>query len=64
MIIGYKDFYYNVNDMDRAVKFFETALGMSKVFGDQYWTNMKIGNLNLGLHWTEGAAVRFFFRPA
>lgn len=57
MIKGYTDFYYNVTDMDRAVRFYESALGMKKVFGDEYWTAMTIGNLKLGLHGTEGKPV-------
>ena len=57
MIKGYQDFYYNVKDMKHAVKFYETALGMTKAFGDEYWTAMTNGNLKLGLHWTEGAEI-------
>lgn len=56
MIKGVRDFYYNVKDMNRAVKFYE-ALGMTKVYGHDYWTSMKIGTLELGLHWTEGSEV-------
>lgn len=57
MIKGYKDFYYNVTDMNRAVKFYTDALGMTKTYGHEYWTTMTIGNLNLGLHWSEGEAI-------
>ncbi len=57
MITGYKDFYYNVTDMNRAVKFYTEALGMTKTYGHEYWSTMTIGNLNLGLHWTEGEAI-------
>lgn len=57
MIKGYKDFYYNVKEMKRAVQFYSEALGLKKVYGDEYWTTMALGNLNLGLHWTEGAEV-------
>lgn len=57
MIKGYRDFYYNVTDMNRAIKFYSEALGMSKIYGDDYWTTMTIGNLNLGLHWTEGNSI-------
>jgi predicted enzyme related to lactoylglutathione lyase len=57
MIKGYRDFYYNVTDMNRAIKFYTDALGMVKSHGHEYWTTMTIGNLNLGLHWTEGAAI-------
>jgi predicted enzyme related to lactoylglutathione lyase len=57
MIKGYRDFYYNVKDMNRAIRFYQDALGMTKTYGHEYWTTMTIGNLNLGLHWTEGQEV-------
>ena len=56
MIKGYKDFYYNVTDMTRAVDFYK-ALGMIQTYGHEYWTTMTLGNLNLGLHWTEGESI-------
>ena len=57
MIKGYQDFYYNVTNMNRAVQFYETALGMQKQYGDEYWTSMSLGNLRLGLHGSEGQVV-------
>jgi len=57
MIKGYRDFYYNVTDMNRAIKFYTDALGMTKAHGHEYWTTMTLGNLNLGLHWTEGDSI-------
>lgn len=57
MIKGYKDFYYNVKDMAKAVAFYSEALGMKKTYGHEFWTTMSVGNLNLGLHWTEGSDV-------
>ena len=57
MIKGYRDFYYNVTDMNRAIKFYTDALGMKKTYGHEFWTTMTIGNLNLGLHWTEGESI-------
>lgn len=57
MIKGFRDIYYNVSDMNRAIAFYEKAFGMTKTYGDEYWTTMTLGNLNLGLHWTEGSAV-------
>lgn len=56
MITGIRDFYYNVKDMDRAVKFYE-ALGLTKVYGHEYWTSMQMGAVELGLHGTEGKDV-------
>lgn len=58
MIKGYKDFYYNVADIKRAAKFYSEALGLVKTYGDdQHWTTMSLGNLNLGLHGSEGEAI-------
>lgn len=57
MIKGYKDFYYNVKDMKRAVGFYALAFEMKEVYGNDFWTTMSLGNLSLGLHWTEGSEV-------
>ena len=57
MIKGYKDFYYNCQDMNRAIAFYENAFGMKKVYGNEHWATMTLGNLSLGLHWTGGSAV-------
>ncbi len=57
MIKGYKDFYYNVKDMNKAVQFYSAAFGMNSTYGNEFWTTMTLGNLNLGLHWTEGDEV-------
>lgn len=56
MIKGYRDFYYSVELMDRAVKFYE-SLGFKASYTSDYWTSMNLGNLKLGLHWTEGGGV-------
>lgn len=56
MIIGYKDIYYNVTDMKRAVAFYR-ALGLTPVYEDDFWTTMNLGSLNLGLHWSEGEQI-------
>ena len=57
MIKGYQDFYYNVTDMNRAIEFYQNAFGMKSLSGNPYWTTMTIGNLSLGLHWTEGDPI-------
>ena len=57
MIKGYREIYYNVTDMNRAVQFYQTTFGMKKVYGDEYWTTLSIGTLNLGLHWSEGTEI-------
>ena len=57
MIKGYVDFYYNVENMDRAIEFYEKALRMEVTYRNEYFSRMSLGTLNLGLHWTEGGAV-------
>lgn len=57
MITGYQDFYYNVTDMDRAIEFYTDALGMKKTYGNEHWATLNVGNLDLGLHWTEGKSI-------
>jgi predicted enzyme related to lactoylglutathione lyase len=57
MIKGYQDFYYNVFDMDKSVAFYENAFAMKKVFGDKHWSVLTIGNLRLGLHWSENKGI-------
>lgn len=57
MISGYVDFYYNVEEMKRAVNFYKEALQMEVAHSHEFWTEMRVGNLRLGLHWTEGASV-------
>ncbi len=57
MIRGYRDFYYNVTDMNRAVIFYTESLGMKKTYGHEHWTSLQVGNLHLGLHWTNGAHI-------
>lgn len=64
MIKGYKDIYYNVKDMNRAIKFYTEAFGLAKIYGDEHWTTMQLGNLNLGLHWTGGKDVAFIDRDS
>ena len=56
MLLGYRDFYYNVKDMKRAIQFYQ-GLGMEVKYSQEYWTSMSLGNLQLGLHWTEGPEV-------
>lgn len=64
MIKGYKDIYYNVKDMNRAIKFYTDAFGMSKAYGHEHWATMQLGNLNLGLHWTGGKDVAYIDRDS
>lgn len=57
MITGYQDFYYNAMDMKRAVTFYETAFGMKNVYGNEHWVTLALGDLRLGLHWTENSEI-------
>ena len=57
MITEVVDFYYNVKDMNRAVAFYTKVLGMTKVFGDEYWTSMQIGSSQVGLHGSEAKEI-------
>ncbi len=57
MITGVQDFYYNVSDMNKAVKFYSNILGMEINSEDPYWTSLSCGGVNIGLHWTGGTPV-------
>ena len=43
--------------MARAVEFYRSAFGMSVTLSHDSWSTLTLGNLNLGLHWNEGAPV-------
>jgi catechol 2,3-dioxygenase-like lactoylglutathione lyase family enzyme len=57
MITGVQDFYYNVQDMTRAVAFYRDVLGLRVVIENEYWTSLDCAGAKLGLHWTEGGPV-------
>lgn len=57
MIKGVKDVYYNVSDMDRAVKFYRDVLGMKLIVSSPYWSALEIGRVQIGLHWSGGERV-------
>lgn len=61
MITGYKDIYYNVTDMKRAVEFYR-ALGLNPVFQDEYWSTLILGNLTLGLHASDAGNIPLTIR--
>jgi catechol 2,3-dioxygenase-like lactoylglutathione lyase family enzyme len=50
MIKGIRDFYYSVNDKDRAVRFYTQILGMSLVERSDYWIQLECGGVTIGLH--------------
>lgn len=57
MINGIQDVYLNVEDMARAIAFYETVLGCRVTYSDSHWTSLDAHGLKVGLHWMEGEAV-------
>ena len=57
MISGVQDIYYNVKDMEQAVAFYTSALGMKCKQNDKWWSSLECGGVNVGLHWSEGMPV-------
>lgn len=57
MITALQDVYYNVADMERAVRFYRDVLGLKVVDSSPYWTTLDAGGMRFGLHATEGGAV-------
>lgn len=64
MIKGVHDFYYNVKDMKRAVKFYSEVLNMKVSYESEHWTSMDSEGVLIGLHWTDGAEVPRFPRDS
>ncbi len=56
MILGYQDFYYNVKDIKKAVKFYK-ELGFTIESQDEFFASLRLGNCILGLHWNEGRDI-------
>lgn len=57
MITGVQDVYYNVSDMDRAVRFYGTTLGLRVLEISEYWTSLDVSGTRVGLHGTGGLPV-------
>ncbi len=57
MIKGVKDFYYNVKDMKKAIKFYAEAFGMKPQGENEFWTSMVLNGVTVGLHWSEGKDI-------
>lgn len=53
MIIGIQDIYYNVSDINKAVRFYTEALQMKIRFEDEGWTALECGGVQIGLHSIE-----------
>ena len=49
-INGIQDFYYNVENMDRAVKFYTEVLGCKVLDSNPWWSSLDCHGLRLGLH--------------
>jgi predicted enzyme related to lactoylglutathione lyase len=57
MITQVQDVYYNVADMERAVRFYRDVLGLKVTDEDAHFTGLSAGGVRIGLHWTGGRAV-------
>lgn len=56
MITTIQDVYYNVADMERAIRFYRDILGLTVLSTNPHWTALAVGDARLGLHWTENGA--------
>ena len=57
MITGVQDVYYNVQDMDRAVRFYRDVLGMRVLDSSPWWSSLDCFGARIGLHGTQGKTV-------
>jgi catechol-2,3-dioxygenase len=64
MIVGVQDVYYNVADMQRAVRFYTEVLGLELVESSSHWTSLSAGGVRVGLHWSGGSSVPITPRDA
>jgi len=42
--------WFSVRDMDRAIEFYSGALGLEVVYQSPYWSSVRIGESQIGLH--------------
>lgn len=57
MITGFRDVYYNVQDMTRPVAFYTGVLGMTLLDESPWWSSLRCGEVRIGLHVTGGDPV-------
>ena len=57
MITGIQNVHYYVQDMERAVAFYQKAFGATVIFGSEHWTSLNLFGLTLGLHGNDGKPV-------
>ncbi len=57
LVTGVNDVYYNVENMDRAVRFYRDVLGLTVVDTNEWWTSLDVGGVRVGLHGTGGEKV-------
>jgi predicted enzyme related to lactoylglutathione lyase len=57
MIDGVQDVYYNVQDMDRALRFYGEVLGIEVVDRSEYWSSLNLAGARIGLHGNGGQPV-------
>ena len=54
MISGVQDVFYMVDDMKRAVAFWNDLLGTKPSYESEFWTQWDVGGTTFAVHWTEG----------
>ena len=64
MINGVHDIYYNVSDMNKAVRFYRDYLNMKIIFESDHWTSLDSAGVMIGLHWNGGSEVPLSPRDA
>ncbi len=57
VISGVDHIHYFVENMKRSVAFYRDILGLEFVEENEYWSEMNVHGVSVGLHWTEGGAV-------
>lgn len=57
MIDGVQDVYYEVQDMNRALRFYREALGLTVTDEGEDWSSLNVGGLRVGLESSDGKPV-------
>lgn len=57
MLTGLQDVHYNVQDMERAVRFYRDVLGMRVLDSNPWWTSLEFFGARVGLRGADGGPV-------
>lgn len=57
MITKVQDVYYNVQDMNRAVRFYSEVLGLKIIETSEWWSSLELAGMSIGLHGNDGDPV-------